>query len=284
MQLTLTRPLAFFDLESTGLTIGLDRIIEISVLKLSPDGSKELFTRKVNPEKEIPQVVVDLTGIKNEDVANAPKFVEIAEELNRFLDNCDLAGYNSNKFDVPLLYEEFARVGVAFDITGRKLVDVQNIFHKMEQRNLSAAYKFYCEKELVNAHSAEADIIATYEILEAQLKRYEGKIETNVDFLHTFTNMHKTVDLAGRMVYNDKGEELINFGKHKGKLVSDVFSSEPSYYDWLMKGDFPKQSKDIFKTLKERFSKEKEKPTSKVKDVEPDKDTLQLLQQKFNHK
>lgn len=272
MQLSLSRPLAFFDLESTGLTIGLDRIIEISVLKLNPDGSKELFTRKVNPEMNIPEVVVKLTGITNADVADAPKFMEIAEELNQFMADCDLAGYNSNKFDVPLLYEEFSRVGVMFDIAGRKLVDVQNIFHKMEQRTLSAAYKFYCEKDLVNAHSAEADIIATYEILEAQLKRYEGQIETNVDFLHKFTNMHNTVDLAGRMVYNDKNEELINFGKHKGKLVSDVFASEPSYYDWLMKGDFPKQTKEIFKTLWDRFSTSKEK------------DKLNLLQQKFNQK
>jgi DNA polymerase-3 subunit epsilon len=272
MQLTLSRPLAFFDLESTGLTIGLDRIIEISVLKLNPDGSKELFTKKVNPEMNIPEVVVKLTGINNEAVADAPKFMEIAEELNRFLADCDLAGYNSNKFDVPLLYEEFSRVGIAFDISGRRLVDVQNIFHKMEQRTLSAAYKFYCEKDLINAHSAEADIIATYEILEAQLKRYEGQIETNVDFLHKFTNMHNTVDLAGRMVYNDKNEELINFGKHKGKLVSDVFASEPSYYDWLMKGDFPKQTKEIFKTLWDRFNSSKEK------------DKLNLLQQKFNQK
>ncbi len=272
MQLTLSRPLAFFDLESTGLTIGSDRIIEISVLKLNPDGTKNMFTRKINPEMNIPELVTNLTGIKNEDVANAPTFIQIAEELKEFLKDCDLAGYNSNKFDVPLLFEEFYRVGIPFDLSGRKLVDVQNIFHKMEQRTLSAAYKFYCEKELVNAHSAEADIIATYEILEAQLKKYEGQIETNVDFLHKFTNMHNTVDLAGRMVYNEKGEELINFGKHKGKLVTAVFASEPSYYDWLMKGDFPRQTKDTFKSIWER------KEASKIGEK------LNMLQQKFGNK
>ena len=272
MQLILNRPLAFFDLESTGLTIGLDRIIEVSVLKLNPDGSKELFTKRVNPEMPIPEVVIKLTGIKNEDVAGEPVFSAIAPDLQKFLNNCDLAGYNSNKFDVPLLIDEFFRVGIEFDITGRKLVDVQNIFHKMEQRTLSAAYKFYCEKDLVNAHSAEADIIATYEILQAQLKRYEGQLETNVEFLHKFTNMHNTVDLAGRMVFNEKGEETINFGKHKGKLVNDVFAAEPSYYDWLMKGDFPRQTKAIFKSLWEKSvaAKEKEK--------------INLLQQKFNQK
>lgn len=268
MQLNLTRPLAFFDLEATGLTIGSDRIIQISVLKLNPDGSKETFSQNVNPEMNIPEVVVKLTGIKNEDVANAPKFSEIADVLKQFLNDCDLAGYNSNKFDVPLLFEEFSRVGIPFDLTGRKLVDVQNIFHKMEQRTLSAAYKFYCEKELVNAHSADADTNATYEILEAQLKRYGEELKPDVEFLHKFTNLHNTVDLAGRMIYNEKGEELINFGKHKGKLVTDVFASEPSYYDWLMKGDFPKQTKELFKSIWDRFQSEK----------------LNMLQQKFNQK
>ncbi|MBL0343259.1 MAG: 3'-5' exonuclease [Bacteroidetes bacterium] len=272
MQINLSRPLAFFDLESTGLTIGSDRIIEISVLKLLPDGSKVTFTKKVNPEMPIPEVVTKLTGITNEDVVDAPKFAEIADELKEFLNNCDLAGYNSNKFDVPLLFEEFFRVGVPFDLTGRKLVDVQNIFHKMEQRTLAAAYKFYCEKDLINAHSAEADIIATYEILIAQLSRYKDQLEGNVDFLHKFTNMHNTVDLAGRMVYNDKGEEIINFGKHKGKLVTDVFAAEPSYYDWLMKGDFPRQSKDAFTAIMERHKESKMEAK------------MNLLQQKFGQK
>lgn len=279
MQLTLTRPIAFFDLEATGLTIGLDRIIEVSVLKLMPDGTKKMFTKRVNPEMTIPEVVVELTGITNEAVKNEPVFAAIANELKAFLDGCDLAGYNSNKFDVPMLVDEFYRVEVAFDISGRKLIDVQNIFHKMEQRTLSAAYKFYCEKDLVNAHAAEADTIATFEILEAQLERYQGMVENNVDFLHKFTNMFNTVDLAGRMVYNEKGEETINFGKHKGKKVTDVFASEPSYYDWLMKGDFARQTKAVLKSLKERFDESK-------KPVKPDdiESKLNSLQQKFNQK
>ncbi len=265
MQIILKRPLAFFDLESTGLTIGLDRIIEISVLKLFPDNSREMFTRKVNPEMPIPELITNLTGISEADVKDAPTFAQLGQELLEFLNNCDFAGYNSNKFDVPMLVDEFLRTGSNFDISNRKLIDVQNIFHKMEQRTLSAAYKFYCEKDLLNAHSAEADIVATFEILEAQLEKYSGKIEKDVDSLHKFTNMFNTVDLAGRMVYNEKGEEIINFGKHKGKTVVSVFSSEPSYYDWLMKGDFPRQTKAVMKTIWDRYqvSKLQEKFGSK---------------------
>lgn len=253
MQIQLQRPLAFFDVETTGLTIGLDRIIEISVLKLDPSGSKDMFTQRINPEMNIPELITKLTGISNDDVKDMPTFAAIGQRLMDFLQNCDFAGYNSNKFDVPILVDEFLRTGFEFEIGDRKLIDVQNIFHKMEQRTLSAAYKFYCEKELVNAHSAEADIIATYEILEAQLARYDGKIEKDVESLHKFTNMFNTVDLAGRMVFNEKGEETINFGKHKGKLVTEVFASEPSYYDWLMKGDFPRQTKQVFKSIWDRF-------------------------------
>ncbi len=281
MNLQLTRPLAFFDLETTGLTIGLDRIIEISVLKIKPDGTRDMFTHLVNPEIHIPEIVVNLTGITNEAVKDKPLFKDIAQELKTFLNDCDLAGYNSNKFDVPFLVDEFYRIGVEFDISGRKLVDVQNIFHKMEQRTLAAAYKFYCEQDLVNAHSAEADIIATYEIFEAQLERYKdkGQFENNVESLHKFTNMFNTVDLAGRMVYNEKGEETINFGKHKGKKVVDVFASEPSYYDWLMKGDFSRQTKAVLKTLWERYNEGKKQ--NKVENIES---KLNSLQQKFNTK
>lgn len=259
MQLSLSRPLAFFDLEATGLTIGFDRIIEISILKLMPDGSRHIYTQRVNPEMKIPELIVNLTGISNEDVADCPVFSAIANDVKEFLTDCDLAGYNSNKFDVPFLVDEFYRVNVEFDISGRKLIDVQNIFHKMEQRTLSAAYKFYCEKELVNAHSAEADIIATFEILEAQLERYSssGQFENNVESLHKFTNMFSTVDLAGRLVYNEKGEELINFGKHKGKKITDVFASEPSYYDWMMKGDFARQTKVVVKGLWEKYNEKR---------------------------
>jgi DNA polymerase III subunit epsilon len=268
MPLLLSRPIAFFDLETTGLTIGLDRIIEIAVVKVMPDGQREIFAQRINPEMAIPQLVTNLTGITNEMVKDMPVFAAIAQRLNEFLADCDLAGYNSNKFDVPFLVDEFLRVGVDFKFNERKLVDVQNIFHKMEQRTLAAAYKFYCEKELINAHSAEADILATVEILEAQLEKYREHIESNVEFLHKFTNMHNTVDLAGRLVYNEKGEEIINFGKHKGKKVQDVFASEPSYYDWLMKGDFSRQTKAVFKQLWESFNESK----------------LKILQDKFNSK
>jgi DNA polymerase-3 subunit epsilon len=264
MQLQLSRPLAFFDLEATGLTIGYDRIIEISILKLFPDGYRETLSMRINPEISIPPVVAELTGIKDEDVRDKPKFKDIAEKLKSFLHNCDFAGYNSNKFDVPLLVDEFLRNEIEFDISDRKLIDVQNIFHKMEQRTLSAAYKFYCNKDLINAHSAEADTHATFEIFEAQLKRYET-LEKDVNFLHNFSNMYNCVDLAGRMVYNDLNQEIFNFGKHKGKTVIEVFSVEPSYYDWLIKGDFPRQTKKIFESLWKRCTEIKLKEKFNVK-------------------
>jgi len=251
MNITLTRPLAFFDLETTGLTIGADRIVEISVLKVMPDGSKSVFTRKVNPEIPIPEVVSKIHGIYDKDVANEQTFKQLAHELERFIDNSDLAGYNSNKFDVPFLVDEFLRVGVEFDMKSRKMIDVQNIFHKMEQRTLAAAYKFYCEKDIVNAHSAEADIEATFDVFVAQLDRYPT-LPKNIDELSKFTSVTKNVDLAGRLVYNDKNEETFNFGKHKGKLVKEVFSKEPSYFDWMMKGDFPAETKNVLTALKLR--------------------------------
>ena len=256
MQLQLNRPLAFFDLETTGVTIGLDRIIEISVLKLNPDGSREIMTRRINPGIPIPPKVTELTGITNEDVAGEKDFASNAAEISAFMKDCDLAGYNSNKFDVPFLVEEFYRAGIEFSVADRKLVDVQNIFHKMEPRTLSAAYKFYCGKPLEHAHSAEADITATAEILEAQLARY-AELEKGVDFLHEFTNLHKTVDLAGRMVYNEQKVAVFNFGKHKGKPVTEVFTNEPSYYDWLMKGDFAAESKAAFKRIWEQMQDDK---------------------------
>lgn len=257
MQLSLTHPLAFFDLETTGVTIGQDRIIEISVLKILPGGEKTNFTHRINPEIPIPEFVTNLTGITNEDVKDAPTFSNIAVELNIFLEGCDLAGYNSNKFDVPFLYEEFGRVGVKFSMIGRRMIDVQNIFHKMEPRTLSAAYKFYCTKDLINAHSADADTIATFEIFEAQLKRYSELEGKSIDELHKFTNMHNTVDLAGRLIFNEKNEEIVNFGKHKGKKIADVFKSEPSYYDWIMKGDFSRETKSVFETLWKKFNEQR---------------------------
>lgn len=251
MNLKLHKPLAFFDLETTGVTVGADRILEISILKLLPDGTKQTFTRRINPEIPIPEAASKVHGIYNSDVANEPTFRQLAPEIVSFIGNADLAGYNSNKFDVPMLVDEFLRVEIQFDMKGRKLVDVQNIFHKMEQRTLSAAYKFYCNKEIVNAHSAEADILATYEVLMAQLEKYET-LAKDVEGLHQFSSLNQNVDLAGRIVYNEKKEEVFNFGKHKGKTVKEVFEKEPSYYDWMLKGDFPLETKQVLTALRLR--------------------------------
>lgn len=251
MLLNLTKPLAFFDLETTGITIGTDRIVEISILKLMPDGEKVIYTKRVNPEMPIPEASSKVHGIYDKDVVNEPTFKQLAPEINQFIGNADLAGYNSNKFDVPMLVDEFIRVGVNFEMKGRRMVDVQNIFHKMEQRTLAAAYKFYCEKEIVNAHSAEADIEATYEVFMAQLARYDS-LAKDVEGLSTFSAMNKNVDLAGRIVFNEKNEEVFNFGKHKGRTVSDVFGKEPSYYDWMMQGDFPAETKQVLTALRLR--------------------------------
>jgi DNA polymerase III subunit epsilon len=247
----LHKPLAFFDLETTGITVGADRIIEISILKLMPDGSKSVLTKRVNPEIPIPEGASKVHGIYDKDVANEPTFKQVAPEISAFIGNADLAGYNSNKFDIPMLVDEFLRVEIAFDMKGRRMVDVQNIFHKMEQRTLAAAYKFYCQKEIENAHSAEADIIATYEVFVAQLERYPD-LAKDVDGLHQFTAMTQNVDLAGRIVYNDKKEEVFNFGKHKGRSVAEVFDKEPSYYDWMLKGDFPAETKQVLTALRLR--------------------------------
>jgi DNA polymerase-3 subunit epsilon len=216
-----------------------------------PEGTKQTFTRRINPEIPIPEAASKVHGIYNADVANEPTFRQLAPEIVSFIGNADLAGYNSNKFDVPMLVDEFLRVEIQFDMKGRKLVDVQNIFHKMEQRTLSAAYKFYCNKEIVNAHSAEADILATYEVLMAQLEKYET-LAKDVEGLHQFSSLNQNVDLAGRIVYNEKKEEVFNFGKHKGKTVKEVFEKEPSYYDWMLKGDFPLETKQVLTALRLR--------------------------------
>jgi DNA polymerase-3 subunit epsilon len=250
MKLNLKRPLAFFDLETTGTMIGLDRIVEIAIIKLMPDGTEEVKAWRVNPEMPIPLETSLIHGIYDDDIADAPAFKAIAPDVAAFLEGCDLAGYNSNKFDIPMLLEEFLRTREPFEVEGRHFVDVQNIFHQMEQRTLKAAYKFYCEKDIKNAHTAEADTRATMEVFLAQLQRYENTewedrqgnrsipVVNDVEALHHFSNMHRTVDFAGRMVYNDKGEEVFNFGKHKGKLVTDVFDVEPAYFGWMMNGDF----------------------------------------------
>ena len=264
MKLNLKRPIVFFDIESTGVDVATDRIVEISFLKIHPDDKKESLTMKINPTIPIPLSSSLIHGIYDKDVVDAPTFKDLAKQFYQFLQNCDLGGYNSNKFDIPLLAEEFLRVDLDFDLKGRNLVDVQNIFHQMEQRTLKAAYKFYCEKDLVGAHGAEADILATYEVLLAQLKRYENvEIETkagkkivpvvnDMKALHDFSRNTNNVDLAGRIVYDEQGVEVFNFGKHKGKAVLDVFKSEPSYYSWMMNGDFPLYTKKVLTAIKLR--------------------------------
>ncbi len=241
--------MAFFDLETTGVNVGSDRIVEIAILKVHPDGQKELLNQRVNPTIPIPAQSSAIHGIFDKDILDKPTFREIAHKLNAFLENSDLAGYNSNKFDVPLLVEEFLRVDVDFDVKSRKLVDVQNIFHILEPRTLAGAFKFYCNKELVNAHAAEADIIATYEILDAQLEKYE-QLQNDVNFLAEFSSRSNNADLAGRIIFNEKGIEVFAFGKHKDKAVEDVFKVEPSYYDWMMKGDFPLSTKKVVTAIR----------------------------------
>ncbi len=251
MQLNLRNPLVFFDLETTGINIVKDRIIEISYVKVHPNGKEETKTRRVNPEMSIPPESTAIHGITDEDVKDCPVFKEIAKSLASEIEGCDLAGYNSNRFDIPLLAEEFLRAGVDIELNRRKFVDVQTIFHKMEQRTLSAAYKFYCDKSLENAHTAEADTLATYEVLKAQLDRYPD-LKNDVAYLSQFSSYNNNVDFAGRMVYNDKGEEVINFGKYKGRLVAEVLKNDPGYYAWIMNGDFPLNTKKMLTEIKLR--------------------------------
>ncbi|MDR1758313.1 MAG: 3'-5' exonuclease [Bacteroidales bacterium] len=268
MQLNLERPLVFFDLETTGVNVGKDRIVEIAMLKIMPDGSEQKKTWLVNPGVPIPIEVSNIHGIKDIDVKDKPRFPELADELLEFIENCDLAGYNSNKFDIPLLAEELLRCGRDLDITNRHLIDVQNIFHKMEQRTLVAAYRFYCQKELVDAHHAEADTRATYEILKAQLDKYKDMeyverntgtrsqpVQNNMRSLSIFSKEFRHVDLAGHIIYNEHDEEVFNFGKYKGKTVEWVFRHESPYYDWMMKTDFPNYTKKIITQIKERIQK-----------------------------
>lgn len=249
MNLKLSKPLAFFDLETTGLNIATDRIVEISIVKIMPNGDKEIKTKLINPTIPIPKEVSLVHGITDNDVEDKATFKEVAHELHQFIDGCDLAGYNSNKFDIPLLAEEFLRAEIDFDVTKRNLIDVQNIFHKMERRTLSAAYKFYCGKELTDAHSAEADTTATYEILEAQIEKYE-ELKGEPKFLGEFSQMTKNVDLLGRIVYNKQGIEVFNFGKHKGKPVVEILEKEPGYYSWMMNGDFPLYTKKVLTAIR----------------------------------
>lgn len=249
MELNLKNPIVFFDIESTGLNVATDRIVEISIVKINPDGSEEIKTRRINPTIPISPEAQKVHGISDEDVKNEPTFAQIAKSLAKWMEGCDIAGYNSMKFDIPLLSEEFLRADVDFDFRKRKLVDVQNIFHKMEQRTLTAAYKFYCQKDLENAHSAEADTLATYEILKAQLDKYPD-LQNDVKFLAEFSTKSKFVDYAGRIVYNEKDIPVFNFGKHKGRAVTEVLKAEPSYYSWMMNGDFTRDTKKVLTEIK----------------------------------
>jgi DNA polymerase III subunit epsilon len=262
MKLNLKRPIAFFDIESTGTNVVKDRIVEICILKVMPDGTSDTRVRRINPGIPIPPEVTAIHGISDADVANEPTFNRIARGLFDFLKDCDLAGYNSNKFDVPMLIEEFLRCNIEFNLKNRNLIDVQNIFHKMEPRTLKAAYKFYCEKELINAHSAEADTVATYEIFLSQIQRYEnveiqdqdGKayipIVNDMKALGEFSYNHRNADLVGHIVFNAHGVETFNFGKHKGKTVEEVFQKEPQYYDWMMNAEFPLYTKNVIKQIR----------------------------------
>ena len=239
--LQLKKPLAFIDLETTGINLGIDRIVEIAIVKIMADGTKNVKRKLVNPEMPIPKAASDVHGITDEIVKDAPTFKQVAPELKQMLDGCDLAGFNSNRFDTPLLMEEFLRVAIDFDMKNRKLVDVQNIYHKLEPRTLSAAYKFYCNKNLDGAHSAEVDATATYDILQAQTEKYK-ELGNTVESILKYIGDDQVVDFARRFVM-ENGVEVFNFGKHKGRPVAEVLKAEPQYYDWMMKGDFPQHTK-----------------------------------------
>lgn len=239
--LQLNKPLALIDLETTGTNLGIDKIIEIAIIKILPDGNRVTKRKLINPQIPISKASTDLHGINDEMVKEAPTFRQVAHELKQVLDSCDLGGYNSNRFDIPLLVEEFLRVEIEFDMKGRRLIDVQKIFHQMEQRTLTAAYKFYCDKELVNAHSAEADVVATCDILIAQLQRYPA-LGNSVDSILKIVGEDCIVDFARRFTM-DNGIEIFNFGKYKGRAVADILKAEPQYYNWMMKGDFPLHTK-----------------------------------------
>ena len=251
MELKLKRPIVFLDLETTGISVSVDRIVEISLLKLSPNGREQWMTTRVNPETPIPPKSTAIHGITDEDVAGSPTFREIAKKLASFLEGCDLAGYNSIKFDIPVLAEEFLRTDTDFNFRKRRYVDAQVIFHRKEQRTLAAAYQFYCNKELHDAHSAKADTSATYEVLKAQLDRYPD-LENDVEKLADFSSFNTNVDFAGRIILDENGVEIFNFGKHKGKPVKMVFTEEPSYYSWMMNGDFPLYTKKVLTEIKLR--------------------------------
>ncbi len=258
MELKLKRPIVFIDLETTGINVSSDRIVEISALKIHPDGKEQWLNTRINPEMPIPEKATEIHGISDKDVAEAPVFKEIAKNLAAFLEGCDLAGYNAIKFDIPVLAEEFLRVNLDFNFRKRRYVDPQVIFYKKEQRTLAAAYQFYCKKNLEHAHSAQADTSATYEVLKAQLDRYTD-LENDVEKLSEFSAFNENVDFAGRIIMNEKGIEVFNFGKHKGRPVEEVFKEEPAYYSWMMNGDFPLYTKKVLTEIKLRAFGNKDK-------------------------
>lgn len=251
MELKLKRPIVFFDLETTGVDTARDRIVEISMIKIMPDGEQIVKTRRINPEMHIPEEATAVHGITDDDVRDCPRFAQVAKSLAQFLEGCDFGGFNSNRFDLPVLVEEFLRAGVDVNFKRRRFVDVQNIFHKMEQRTLVAAYKFYCGKDLTDAHSAEADTMATYEVLKAQLDRYP-ELQNDIDSLAEFSSRGETADYAGRIGYDDKGVEIFTFGKYRGRSVERVFDEDPSYYTWIMNGDFPLYTKKVITEIRLR--------------------------------
>jgi len=257
MILQLKKPIVFFDLETTGVKVAVDRIVEISILKIFPNGNKESKTWLVNPTVPIPEETTLIHGITNEKVVNEPTFSELSDDIYRLIENCDLAGFNSNKFDIPLLAEEFLRAGIEFNMKNMKAVDIQNIFHKLEQRTLIAAYKFYCDKDLTNAHSAKADTNATYEILLAQLDKY-SELENNIDFLSEFSERGgKFADLAGFIRYNQKGEEVLSFGKYRDITLKQIWNNNPGYFSWIKQADFPLYTKNIMNNFATKMKLEK---------------------------
>ncbi len=251
-KLALRNPIIFLDLETTGVDAAKDRIVEISLVKVMPDGSREVKTRRLNPEMPIPPEATAVHHITDEDVKDCPTFREVAKSMAAWIEGADLAGFNSNKFDIPVLAEEFLRAGVDIDLKKRKAIDVQNIFHKMEPRTLTAAYKFYCGKELEGAHGAEADTLATLEVLEGQLDKYPGELQNDVAALAEFSTRDTCADYAGRIIYDDQGREVFSFGKHRGRPVAEVFRDEPSYYSWMMNGDFPEYTKKVITDIRLR--------------------------------
>lgn len=254
MKLNLKRPIIFFDLETTGLDIAKDRIVELCYIRVEPNGNEEARSIRINPEMHIPEVASSVHGITDDDVKDCPTFADVAPQLAATFEGCDLAGFNSNRFDLPLLAEEFMKAGVNIDLSHVQAIDVQNIYHKLEKRTLAAAYKFYCGRDLENAHSALADTQATYEVLQAQLDHYPNDLQNDVDFLAEFSRMNRNIDFAGRFVYDESGKELINFGKYKGKAIKDVLSRDPSYYSWIMQGDFTLNTKQVLTKLRLKYA------------------------------